>query len=48
MGANDFDVYNFLRGFAVTGETREEVINKYIKGTIDKDEFMRRMENAKD
>lgn len=28
-------------------ETKEEITNKYIKGIIDKDEFMKRMKNAR-
>ena len=40
----DFDIMSFLNGFK---ESKEDVINKYIKGLIDKDEFIRRMNNAK-
>ena len=47
MGTNDFDIFNFLNGFKVE-ETKEEVTEKYIKGIINKEEFIRRMKNAKD
>ena len=48
MGTNDFDIYNFLKGFAANDETKQEVTEKYIKGIINKDEFIRRMKNARD
>ena len=38
---NDFDIFNFLKGFQV--ETKEDIINKYIKGLINKEEFIKRM-----
>ena len=47
MGANDFDIYNLLNGFRVK-ETKTEVTNKYIQGTINKEEFIRRMKDAED
>lgn len=43
---NDFFRGIFGEGFNV--ETKEEVTNKYIQGLIDKDEFIRRMNNAID
>lgn len=46
MGTNEFDILNFLNGFKAQ-ETKEEVTEKYIKGLIDKDEFIRRMNNAR-
>ncbi len=45
METNDFDILNFFRGLKV--ETKEEITRKYLKGIIDKDEFIRRMKNAK-
>ena len=47
MGTNEFDIYNFLKGFAANVETKQDVIEKYIKGIINKEEFIRRMNNAK-
>ena len=47
MGTNDFDIYNFLKGFAANAETKEEITEKYIKGIINKEEFIKRMNNAK-
>ena len=47
MGTNDFDIFNFLKGFAENVETKQEVTEKYIKGIINKEEFIRRMKNAK-
>lgn len=46
MGANDFDIFNFLNGFRVQ-ETKKEVTEKYIKGIINKEEFIRRMKDAR-
>lgn len=45
---NDNEIYRFLSGFSAKQytETKEEVTNKYIKGIINKDEFMKRMKNA--
>ena len=48
MGANDFDIFNFLNGFKANQETKEQVTKLYIEGRISKDEFIRRMKNAKD
>jgi len=46
MGANDFDIFNFFKGFG-SQETKIEVTEKYIKGLINKEEFIRRMKNAR-
>lgn len=35
---------DFAKGFT---ETKEEVTNKYIKGLITKEEYIRRMKNAR-
>lgn len=48
MENKDFNFEKFLRGFAVKVETKKEVTDKYVKGLIDKDEFIRRMNNARD
>lgn len=46
---NDNDVFNFLKGFANKRiETKKEVIELYIKGLINKDEYFRRMDMAKE
>ena len=46
---NDFDVLKFLKGFEnKKTETKKEVTEKYVKGLIDKNEFIKRMETAVD
>lgn len=42
----DNDVFNFLKGFAAK-ETKVEITNKYLQGLITKEEFLKRMNNAK-
>ncbi len=43
---NDFDILKFLEGFSHK-ETKEEVTNLYIQGRINKEEYLRRMKNAR-
>ena len=43
----DFSEYfnQFIHGFQ---ETKQQITEKYVKGLIDKEEFIRRMNNARD
>lgn len=43
----DDEILKFLHGFGYKRETKEEVTNLYIKGIINKDEFIKRMKEAK-
>lgn len=45
MEAND--IFNQMFGQFMQKETKAEVTEKYIKGLINKEEFIRRMNNAK-
>lgn len=46
---NDFDMYSFLKGFALkTQETKKQVTELYVKGLIDRSEFIKRMNKAID
>lgn len=44
--ANDFDMLKFFEGFR-SKETKQEVTALYIQGRINKEEFLRRMKNAR-
>lgn len=49
MNNNPFtenDFLKFFQGFAAK-ETKEEITKKYIQGLITKEEFIKRMNNAK-
>ena len=46
MGTSDFDIFNFLKGFKANKESKKEITEKYIKGIINKEEFIRRMNNV--
>ena len=46
-GWTDNDIFSFLNGFKYQ-ETKKEVTEKYLKGLINKDEFIKRMKNARD
>lgn len=43
---NDNDILKFFQGFKYR-ESKELVLNLYIQGKISKEEFLKRMENAK-
>ena len=48
---NDKDIFEFLKGFMVKPkpqETKKHVTELYIKGLIDRDEFIQRMNKTKD
>lgn len=47
METNNFDIFNFLKGFKANSETKAEITEKYVKGLINKDEFIKRMNNVK-
>ena len=43
---NDNDILKFFQGFKYR-ESKEKILNLYIQGKISKEEFLKRMENAK-
>lgn len=46
---NDKDVFNFLKDFAIKAnqENKTDVLQKYIDGKITKEDFLKRMRNAR-
>lgn len=43
---NDNDILKFFQGFKYR-ESKKQVLNLYIQGKISKEEFLKRMKNAK-